>query len=85
MKRKERTTLHYLNEIILSSGFTLQSVMLNKTNTGRDISFYLCFISTKSYATVKKDVFKMSVLYVCVFLSTVAFSIRRKKEMKKQI
>lgn len=41
--------------------------MLNKTNTGRDIFFYLCFISTKAYATVKKGVLKMSVLlYVCV-------------------
>lgn len=80
MGGKEGTTLNCHNEITLSSVFTLQSAMSNKTNTGREISFYLCFISTKAYATVK-SVFKLSVLWycVCVLLSTIAFSLRRKR------
>lgn len=79
MKRKERTALNCRNEITLSSGFTLRSVMLNKTNTGRDIFFYLCFISTKTYATVKKVCLKCLCCCMCVFLSTVAFSVSRKR------
>lgn len=66
MGGKEGTTLNCHNEITLSGVFTLQSVMLNKTNTGREISFYLCFISTKAYATVKRSVFKLCCGIACV-------------------
>lgn len=54
MAEKEGITLNCKNEIILISVFMLHSIILNKTNTGRNIFFDLCFISARSYATDKR-------------------------------
>lgn len=54
MAKKKGTTLNFNNEITLTSVFMIHSITLNKTNTGRNIFFYLCFISAKSYATDKR-------------------------------
>lgn len=63
MARKEGTALNCNNEV--TSVFMLHSVTLNRSNTGRNIFFYLCFISTKAYTTDKRSVVKSCCVVIC--------------------